>query len=276
MRQVQRPGLMRAGCFVLLFLAANCLAAELQVFVSIAPQKFIVQSIGADTVAVEVMLPAGYSPELYEPLPRQLAALQMADVYFLIGVPFERQWQAGQRQSGRLRVVECCQQLVANDDDDPHIWNNPLNMRLHAEQIKHTLQALNPPQHVLYEENFIRLAAALDALNVYIARQLEGVDRTSFFVVHPAWGHLASAYGLTQYALERNHVPIGPRALTELIKLARAERASILFSQSTYHSAAARAFAREIEAEIVSLDPLAGDYINNMQYVAEQFARALR
>ncbi len=59
------------------------------VFVSIPPQKFVVEQLAGDLVRVEVMLPSGASPATYEPTPRQMAAINEAVIYFQIGVPFE-------------------------------------------------------------------------------------------------------------------------------------------------------------------------------------------
>ena len=65
---------------------------KLTIFVSILPQKFFVQQIGRDLVDVHVMVLPGASPATYEPKPKQMATLSKADVYFSIGVPFEKVW----------------------------------------------------------------------------------------------------------------------------------------------------------------------------------------
>ncbi len=62
------------------------------VFVSIAPQKFIVQEISGDLLAIEVLVPPGASPHTYEPKPSQMKALASAAAYFAVGVEFEEVW----------------------------------------------------------------------------------------------------------------------------------------------------------------------------------------
>jgi len=79
--------LLLAGLF------ANIARAEPQtVFVSILPQKFIVEQIGAGAVNVAVMVAPGASPHTYEPKPAQMAALSKAGLYFSVGVSFEKAW----------------------------------------------------------------------------------------------------------------------------------------------------------------------------------------
>ncbi len=67
-------------------------ADKLPVFVSIVPQKYFVQQIGKDLVAVQTMVQPGASPATYEPKPQQMADLSKTKIYFAIGVPFENAW----------------------------------------------------------------------------------------------------------------------------------------------------------------------------------------
>jgi zinc transport system substrate-binding protein len=60
------------------------------VAVSIIPQAYFVERIGGRRVTVEVLVGPGQSPHAFEPTPRQVTALGQADVYFTIGIDFER------------------------------------------------------------------------------------------------------------------------------------------------------------------------------------------
>ena len=87
-----RKVLFSAIFLVFLFTAQMVLARPLKVFVSIVPQKYFVEKIGGDLVAVNLMVQPGASPTTYEPKPRQMVALAGTDIYFAIGVPFEATW----------------------------------------------------------------------------------------------------------------------------------------------------------------------------------------
>lgn len=78
--------------FMIWILGGTCLASGLSIYVSILPQKFVVDRIGGELVDVSVMVRAGASPATYDPTPRQMAALARARAYFAIGVPFEEAW----------------------------------------------------------------------------------------------------------------------------------------------------------------------------------------
>ena len=73
---------------ICLIIAANT-EGKINVFVSILPQKYLVERIGGNRVDVSVMVKPGLSPETYEPTPKQMAALNTARIYFRIAVPFE-------------------------------------------------------------------------------------------------------------------------------------------------------------------------------------------
>lgn len=61
-----------------------------KVFTSILPQKYFVERIGGDKVSVDVLVKPGKSPATYEPTPSQVIALSSADIFFNIGVAFEK------------------------------------------------------------------------------------------------------------------------------------------------------------------------------------------
>lgn len=63
----------------------------LSVYVSILPQQEIVNKIGGDTVEVSVLVEPGDSPHTYDPSPKEIMTVAAADVYFTLGLPFEKQ-----------------------------------------------------------------------------------------------------------------------------------------------------------------------------------------
>lgn len=65
---------------------------RLRIFVSIPPQKYLLEQIGKDKVDVSLMVQPGASPHTYEPRPRQMVAVAKTDLYFTIGVEFESVW----------------------------------------------------------------------------------------------------------------------------------------------------------------------------------------
>jgi zinc transport system substrate-binding protein len=75
---------------LLLFFGDGFAKDKLPVFVTIAPQKYIVQQIGKDLVDAQVMVHPGADPHTYEPKPQQMVAISKARLYFAVGIEFEK------------------------------------------------------------------------------------------------------------------------------------------------------------------------------------------
>ena len=266
-------------------------ADVVNVFVSILPQKYLVERIGGDRVHVEVMVKPGLNAETYEPLPRQMAALNEADTYFLIGVPFESIWIEKIRAANHnLRIIDCCHELIPeglhsdkHDVDatvmhayDAHVWTSPRNAIHIADIMLGALTDIDPVAREYYEKNHMALVLDLNNLDQFIKEQFTSLSNRYLMVAHPSWSHFADAYGLTQVALERHGTEIRPRELSGLINFARSNNIHTVYVDKQYNSASARLLARETGADIVELDPLAEDYINNLKNVAQTIVAGAR
>ena len=270
--------------------------AGLKVAVSIPPQAHFVETIGGDHVDVQVMVPANAEPVTYEPTPRQMSALSQAALYFAISVPFEKAWLPRFRGANpTMTVVDTTAGIqrrpMATDHDhgetehaaageealDPHVWLSPPLVRLQAEAIRDALVRAAPEHAADYHRGFRRLAEQVHALDRDILDALTGIDPAGrrFLVFHPAFGYFAASYGLEQMAIEVEGKEPGPRELARIIDEARGHDIRVIFIEPQFAQGAARTIAREIEGEVVTLDPLARDWPAGMQAIADTLAEAL-
>ena len=66
-------------------------AEQAEMMVTIAPLKYIVEQITADDFRVGVLVPAGTSPETFDPTPRQIVDINNAKLLFSTGlIEFEQ------------------------------------------------------------------------------------------------------------------------------------------------------------------------------------------
>ena len=258
----------------------------INVFVSILPQKYLVERIGGDRVAVSVMVRPGLSPETYEPTPKQMAALNDAHLYFRIATPFESIWiKRIQSINPRLDIVGCCGELEISDPvhqhhngfntstaNDAHVWTSPKNAVVLAGIIKSGLTKHDPEFSDYYYENYTDLIDDLNALDSFIRKELAGIKNPYFIVSHPSWGHYAETYDLEQISIEQHGTEIRARELTRLIEFARQHNIKNIYVQRQFNSASARVLAREIGGKLIELDPLAENYIENLREVTRAIA----
>lgn len=269
----------------------------LQVIVSIPPQAYFVDRIGGDVVTVTTMVPAGAEPHTYEPKPDQLKAVSQADVYFRVQIDFEDAWMerflAGNPQ---LQVVDTTKDVkrlplpasLKVDHEsapaltvdgtglvDPHVWLSPTRVKVQAETIAATLSQLDPEQASEFRANLTEFLKDTDRLDRDIQETLQDVENRQFIVFHPAWGYFASDYDLQMLPIEVGGQEPSAAELAELIGLARREQIRVVFASPQFNQQDAKTIAKEIGGEVLLIDPLAYDWLNNLQQVAETLAKGL-
>lgn len=254
-------------------LQADAAAATLQVAAAIRPLEYLVARVGGERVRAWSLVPVGVSPEHFEPTPQQLARLADAHMLITFGLAYERRWLAAVRaHRPRIEIVDCRPQ--APDGPDPHPWTDPRAAARTAACVREALAARDPQHAPTYAHNLERLRDDLQALDADIRRTLAGAAGCTFLVYHPAWGHFAQAYGLVQLALEHEGKEPGARHLAAVLERARAREVEVLFVQPQMSERLTRTAARALGGRVVTLDPLAYDYLDNMRRVAAAIAAA--
>ncbi|WP_206036274.1 metal ABC transporter solute-binding protein, Zn/Mn family [Crateriforma spongiae] len=262
------------------------------VFTSIVPQEFLVQRIGGKYVEVHALVRPGSSPATYEPTPRQMAALSDARLYFRIGVPFENAFLSKiETTMKRLRIVDTRKGIElreiaghsnrgsgATEHDagrDPHIWLSPCLAKVQSRTMTNALVEIDPEHKEIYEANLAELLQELNALDAQLAATLAPVRGKSFLVFHPSWGYFADDYGLIQETVEVEGKEPSARQLSHIIELAKQRDVRVVFVQPQFGQQATGAVAKAIDGAVIPIDPLAGDYIDNLEVVADKIRAAL-
>jgi zinc transport system substrate-binding protein len=291
---------------ILLWTMSPAEAAVMKVFVSIVPQKYFVQKIGGDRVAVSVLVPPGASPHQFEPKPRQMAELAQTSVYFAIGVELEKAWlKKIAAANPKLLVVPTDEGIakiasveldphgeppsaaagsshVPGKSDpreaapDPHVWLSPPLVKLQAGRIRDGLTAADPGSGPYYSARCAAFLQEIDALDRELKALFAGRNGKSFMVLHPSWGYFAAAYGLEQVPIEIEGKEPKPAQLQRLIRFARERRIDVIFVQPQFSAKSAELLAREIGGRIVVADPMAEDWANNLRVLSRKFGASAR
>ncbi|MGD8562166.1 MAG: zinc ABC transporter substrate-binding protein [Desulfarculaceae bacterium] len=285
--------------------------AGLPLAVSIPPQAYFLKRIAGDSARIQVLVPPGREPHNYDPTPKQLADLSKCRALFLMGVPFEKallpklkanfpRLKLVNTISGiKLRLItpseagqhahhhaEKTQAKAAHGhapkpaehqgEPDPHTWMDPVLVKQQAANMARALKELDPARAAEYERNLKSFQADLDELNARLAKVLAPVKGKTLMVFHPAFGYFSDRYGLKQKAIETGGRSPGPKHLAHLIKEAKEHGAKVIFVQPEFSKESARALAQAIKGVVASLDPLARDYMQNLQDAADRIAAALK
>jgi zinc transport system substrate-binding protein len=284
---------MKKILFITLLLNTFILA-NINAVVSILPEQTFVKAIGGDKVSVSLMVLPGNSPHTYEPKPSQMKNIAKASLYFAIGVEFEKVWlnkfksinssmQVIDLSEGIQKTAMTRQHKDAKADThheqhdhegyDPHIWTAPENVKIIALHIYKTLRKSDPDNESYYKENYAKFIALVNETDSQIKSILSQKEKdTKFMVFHPSWGYFAKAYGLIQLSVEIEGKSPKPRELITLIKEAKEEKISAIFTQPEFSDSIAKIMANELHIKVIKVSPLAADWSDNLIKIAHAIA----
>jgi zinc transport system substrate-binding protein len=146
---------------------------------------------------------------------------------------------------------------------------SPTLVKIQAQTIYETLASLKPEAADKYKANLDKLLDDLDELSSSIEKTLAPLEQRDLLVFHPAWGYFCDEFGLTQFAIEFEGKTPSPRKLKEIIEFTEEKDIPVIFVQKQFSTASAEAIAESTGASVVQMDPLAENYIENLQLLAE-------
>lgn len=273
-------------------------ATAMDIFVSIAPQKWLADNLGGEYVSTHVLVGEGQDPHTFEPTPRQMVKLSKARLYFTVDMEFEHLLvnRLGKSLDG-LKFINSARHIkklsISPDDHDlsqeshnseeghshesydPHIWLSPHNLKIMAEEMAAAMIEYDPVNSKHYRDYLLLFIQKLDTLHERIRLELKPFSGRTFYVFHPSFGYFAHDYGLHQKAVEVSGKSPSPKQLTHLIAQAKKDKVKIIFVQPQFDSKSGEAIARAIDGAVVPLDPLAGDVAKNLEMMAQKIKNAL-
>lgn len=268
---------------------------NLKVFVSILPQKYFAERLLGDNGTVEVLIGPGMSPHTFEPLPQQMGKLSRSDLFFTVGIPFEKVIISRIKNlCPNLSVVPTDENIVKipmtehhheesavhhNEHEhehesglDPHFWLDPLRALTMAENMAKAVISLRPELKDKIDANLEEIKKDINKLDEELTQKLIPFKGETLLVFHPAFGYFANKYGMIQKAVEIEGKEPAPRQLGELIRNCRNEGIKVIFVQKQFPASTAKTIAASIGGSVIAIDPLAEDYLNNLRTIAEVVA----
>ena len=248
-------------------------------YVTIAPLTEVVATITGGDFAVEVLVPAGASPETFEPTPRQVIALNSTQAVFAVGLlDFERALTSRIADASKVvdlsRGIEPIAGSCAHEHHghrhahgiDPHVWTSPRQLLTMTDNAYEAIRELYPDS-VKYRSNYLVYRDKLRHLDAWCANTCAACRQRCFVVFHPALTYFARDYGIEQIAVEHEGKEPSARQLGEVIERARQSGVRRVFYQSQFPRSTVETVASDIGAECVEIDPLAADVTDNIMRI---------
>ena len=277
--------------------------AERMISVTIEPQRYFAERIAGEHFAIHCVVPAGQSPETYDPTPQQMVQIGQSEAYLRIGsIGFELAWmKAISENNPNLQIFDLSQgmPLLQGEEEaeeehehdhaheaaaeaehhhhhhggvDPHIWSSIQGARIVAQNTLTALQTLDPTNAETYNANYQQVVALIDSTEAIINTLLKPLAHRSFIIYHPALTYLAAEYELEQLCIEMEGKEPSPAQLKTLVETAQAHHTKVVFVQQEFDQKNAELIAKETGCQLTPINPLAYDWSREMIRIAKALA----
>lgn len=271
---------------------------------SIYPLADIAKRVGGDRVEVEVLIPPGASPHVFEPTPEAFREFARTRLFIMVGVGLEfwAQKLITATADETLAVVRAADgvQLIPltahhsespephlrqHERGNPHVWLDPMVAVSLTQNIGRALMRLNPEHSQEYGERAAAYQGQLYALDERIRETVEQFRIREYVAFHPAWSYFARRYGLVEVGViqESPGREPTPKHLQSIIRTIRDHGIQAVFAEPQLNPSAASAIASEAGVKVIILDPLGGpdvpgrdSYIGLMEYNLKMMREAMQ
>jgi zinc/manganese transport system substrate-binding protein len=193
-------------------------------------------------------------------------------------------------EEGEEHAEEAAEDEHGHGECDPHVWTDPNNVIVWANNIAAAYAAADPDNAETYQANAEAYIAQLEALDAEIEEILSVIpeDQRVLLTNHEFIGYFAHHYGFEVVATVlgggTTDAELDPQQMADLITLVQDENVPAIFAEISANTQLADVIAAESGVAVVTSlysDSLGGEgtpadtYINYVRYNAQTIADAL-
>ena len=236
--------------FLALFsLTASEASARLSIMCSLFPVYDFTREIAGSFADVKLLLPPGVEPHEYEPSPRDIMALNDADIFVFTGTGME-QWAEKISQSlTHTRIVDASHGITIISND-PHIW---LDLSLAQEMVRNIsagLSKADPDNSETYARNSEKLCTRLRELDKKFMALRK--DKAIIFAGEFSAGYFVRRYGFDYVSAYDGENEPSLKRMAEIIRYIRDHKARCIFADIGGATQVTRAISGETGAKILT------------------------
>lgn len=273
---------------------------EQRISVTIEPQRYFAEKIAGDLFEINTVVPVGQSPETYDPAPHEMIRIAQSKAYFQIGkIGFEQVWMQTIKDNNPdvsffdlsegihwlNEEIACTDHHASEEDDnhahhhhhhggvDPHIWSSTEAAKLIAQNALDAFLQLDPAHKIVYQENYEKLLNEIEETKKLLHEKLDTLTSRTFIIYHPALTYFANEFNLTQFAIEEEGKEPSAASMKKLVDTAKDANVRVVFVQQEFDRKHAEQLAGEIDARIVSINPLDANWKEQMLYMADELIK---
>lgn len=168
----------------------------------------MVQNIAGDEVELELLIPAGSDPHLYQPKAQDLNKISTADIVLYHGLHFEGKMVDVLEQYGVAVTKDFKENQIGEMEEDgqkevdPHFWFDIDLYKQATITASNALQEKFPELKETFERNTEQYLNELDQLKSWVATELEKlpVEQRNLVTPHDAFNYFAKSNDFVVYA----------------------------------------------------------------------------
>ncbi|MCM3675204.1 metal ABC transporter substrate-binding protein [Peribacillus simplex] len=256
---------------------------KIHIVTTFYPMYEFTKNITKDKAQVDLLIPSNIEPHDWQPTPKDMAAIQKADLLVYNSLLMET-WLSSIQESldkGQPLFIEASKGIPLmegteeesdhdneesdhHDEDhkqlDPHVWLSPVLAQKEVQTITDAIVKQDPENKDYYERNSEDYIQQLKELDKLYRTTLHNASSKEMITQHAAFGYLAKEYGLTQVpiaGLSPSEEP-NPAKLAELKEYAKEHQINVVYFEKTTSPKVAQTLAGELGAETEVLNTLEG------------------
>ena len=202
-------GALVMGGAIVVFTAGQDDDDFMEITVTLAWQKEMVEWIGGDNVKATHMVRPGQDPHVPEGMtPAEVIAAAKSDAYIYIGagMSWERTHlstiEAELPDLKMFKMSEGVDLIPRGAGNDSHVWTLPDNLLIMANNTKNALIEIDPENEASYTKGYESYFERVNEIKVLADEKLGGAAGNEFLVFHSAWQYLANEYDLVEVAVQ--------------------------------------------------------------------------
>lgn len=258
----------------------------------------VVQNIGGDLINLTTLIPVDTDPHSFEPAPQDAARVAQADVIFINGLNLEEFMQSllsNAEGFGDVITVSVGIQTIVGEEEefadaDPHVWMNPMNVKIWADSIAESLAAADPANAAVYSANAEDYKVQLDELEALAQEQIAQipVEKRVLVTDHDSFGYFLDHYSFQLVGAVIPSLTTGsePSAgeLADLEKAIQQYQVKVIFVGVSVNPALAEQVAADTGVQLIAVytESLSGasgpaaTYLDMMRYDIQAIVSALK
>ncbi len=162
----------------------------------------LARAIVGDRMTVTTLIGPGVDPHDYEASPNNVKSMGAAAIVLKHGIGLDAHLDKAIEGSGAKRVVTVTTGIVllksASGDNDPHVWHDPEDAKIMADNIEAALASVDPANADYYRQQADAQKQRLDAADTTIKQLIGAIppDNRKMVTDHDAFAYFIKRYGL--------------------------------------------------------------------------------